>query len=462
MSASVLFCVLLWNGQTTDTHIQFTVCWVGLVAVKGVTPVVGPVCPRNLWSFLCPTGNGHFWDIRQTLGIFGISGKQWAFSGHMAKLWGIFRIIPKKYLRRMFKPILAHLPLPPQSIPEMACFHASRTPSNCTGCPAGCPAGFHVRVFWKTKGIFKSAEKDKVFESARHSARRPPHCTRGIARHFPWCSPRRVAAADAMTTSHDASGWWRPICLARFDTGRSVSCGEMSIIVSSGTRRSRSLSSSGWTSRTNGGRGSYGCTERICRSCARRSSSISGGSMVASSGAPAARSATSAPSECRRVPLLDTPPPQRTARSCGRRQRPRWRRHSTSAFTSIHPHFRLPLPLNHITHKDLCRLQLLAVQRRMRYGPDEACRDAPEDDLDLREITVWLRESGHRVLIFSLAVQLVRKRDTPGERPLQPKDVAYQRLDGSMSRELWQQAVQTSTRLRRGTSASPSRRVRAG
>ena len=209
----------------------------------------------------------------------------------------------------MFKPILAHLPLLPQSIPEMAGFHASRTPSNCTGCPAGCPAGFHVRVFWKTKGIFKCAEKDKVFESARHSARRPPHCTRGIARHFPWCSPRRVAAADAMTTSHDAGGWWRPICLARFDTGRSVSCGEMSIIVSSGTRRSRSLSSSGWTSRTNGGRGSYGCTERICRSCARRSSSISGGSMVASSGAPAARSATSAPSECRRVPLLDTPPP---------------------------------------------------------------------------------------------------------------------------------------------------------
>ena len=361
----------------------------------------------------------------------------------------------------MFKPILAHLPLLPQSIPEMAGFHASRTPSNCTGCPAGCPAGFHVRVFWKTKGIFKCAEKDKVFESARHSARRPPHCTRGIARHFPWCSPRRVAAADAMTTSHDAGGWWRPICLARFDTGRSVSCGEMSIIVSSGTRRSRSLSSSGWTSRTNGGRGSYGCTERICRSCARRSSSISGGSMVASSGAPAARSATSAPSECRRVPLLDTPPKEPRGVAGGDSDQDGVATQRRRLHPSIHT-FRLPLPLNHITHKDLCRLQLLAVQRRMRYGPDEACRDAPEDDLDLREITVWLRESGHRVLIFSLAVQLVRKRDNPGERPLQLKDVAYQRLDGSMSRELWQQAVQTSTRRRRGTSASPSRRVRAG
>ena len=70
-SPSVLFCVLLWNGQTTGTHIQCTVCWVGRVAVKGVTPVVGPTCPRNLWSFMCPTGNGHFWYFRQTLGIFG-------------------------------------------------------------------------------------------------------------------------------------------------------------------------------------------------------------------------------------------------------------------------------------------------------------------------------------------------------------------------------------------------------
>ena len=89
--------VLLWDGRTTGTHIQFTVCWVGLVAVKGVTPVVCPVCPRNLWSFLCPTGNGHFWDIRQTLGIFGIMTKVWAFLVHMVKLWGIFGIIPFEF-----------------------------------------------------------------------------------------------------------------------------------------------------------------------------------------------------------------------------------------------------------------------------------------------------------------------------------------------------------------------------
>ena len=93
-SPSMLFCVLLWNGQTTGTHIQCTVCWVGRVAVKGVTPVVGPTCPRNLWSFMCPTGNGHFWYFRQTLGIFGIMTKVWAFLVHMVKLWGIFGIIP--------------------------------------------------------------------------------------------------------------------------------------------------------------------------------------------------------------------------------------------------------------------------------------------------------------------------------------------------------------------------------
>ena len=83
-SPSMLFCVLLWNGQTTDTHSIHRLLG-RTCGREGCDPCRRPHLPKKSlvfyvshrqWAFLVFSTNiGHFWYYDQSLGIFGTHGQ---------------------------------------------------------------------------------------------------------------------------------------------------------------------------------------------------------------------------------------------------------------------------------------------------------------------------------------------------------------------------------------------------